>query len=747
MPQLNRNTWLIYYCFIALSTFFLLNSINSKYDELLSKSKNEQRYVTKIIQADTKTLLAQYETMIDLVNGDFNEKDDLNQLILKNILLKSELLIGFVIFNLDGTLRAKSNNLPDSLYSIKSNVYFDKGFSGGLTKDKLMISRAIFSPIMDAWIIPIRKALLDKNGKVSGFIASAIILEKLKQKWPFSETLNNKAILTLDKNFYQILNTGVAPAEYKTFYSNPLSAVQIKETKVQLKKQSLTFDMLRETGETAQIIIKPQNKSVLHSISYNKQYQFWTHTSQPLSNLITPLIMTTAYYLLLYLAFIITAFFIIKWILKIEKNKLIALTYKTEHDDLTGCYNRTALARLIGELNKSHTPFCLLYIGLDNFKRVNDTFGHQYGDMLLQEVTLRIQKKIQTISGKLIRSSGDEFILLLDHNNENVIRDLSTKLLCEIAKPYSIKHKSSSITCSIGITRSPDDARNLDTLLNYAESCMLVAKKIKNQCIFFSHELHQNKVKETRIEQALNQAIENNELSLVYQPQLDGEYNLSGVEALVRWHSNELGSIPPILFIPIAEKIGLMPKLGQYIMNKAMFEVAGLQKKLNVTFSLSINISVKQLMQSDFFELLIKSINDFSEKGLPLTIEVTESLFIGSIDTLRPLFKKMKEHNISLALDGFGAGYTSMSMLRDAPIDELKIDKGFVGHINDNNTDKAAVKNIIRMGKNLNMRVLAEGIETAKHAKTLSEFGCDLLQGYYLSKPLSIEELEVFIKK
>ncbi|WP_413694332.1 EAL domain-containing protein [Psychromonas sp. KJ10-2] len=203
--------------------------------------------------------------------------------------------------------------------------------------------------------------------------------------------------------------------------------------------------------------------------------------------------------------------------------------------------------------------------------------------------------------------------------------------------------------------------------------------------------------------------------------------------------------MPPEIFIPIAEQTGLMPKLGQYIMNKSMYEITALQNKLATRFSLAINVSVKQFVQLNFFEVLMQSIEDFGDKSLPLTIEITESLFIESLDVLLPVFEKMKKHQISLALDDFGTGYSSLSMIRDAPIDELKIDKSFVDHITDNNVDKAMVKSIISMGKNLNMRVLAEGIETLEHAKILSKYGCDLFQGYYISKPLNIEELEAFV--
>ena len=189
-----------------------------------------------------------------------------------------------------------------------------------------------------------------------------------------------------------------------------------------------------------------------------------------------------------------------------------------------------------------------------------------------------------------------------------------------------------------------------------------------------------------------------------------------------------------------------MPKLGQYIMNTAMHEITTLQAELEIDFALSINVSARQFVQVNFFDLLMVSINYFGSESLKVTIEITESLFIESLDVLLPIFDKMKSNNISLALDDFGTGYSSLNMLKNVPIDELKIDKSFVDQIATNKKDQAMVKSIIEIGKNLNMRVLAEGVETIDHVKILEEAGCDLFQGYHFSHPLSIYQLYEFIK-
>lgn len=746
ITPLIRKTWLIYYCLVALTTTLLLTSINSKYNELLTKYKNEQFYVTKVVKEDINTLLSKYETMIDLVNEDFSQDNMLNQRILQNVLQKSDLLIGFGIFNLEGALLAKSNNLPDKLYNINSELYFDKIFSSNLYKNNLMIGKALFSPVSNKWIIPIRKTLFNKAGLANGFMTSAINLEKLKQKWAKPQAFGNTITLMFDQNFYPFLRTGITVDNYQKFYTTPLTSDQLTNTEEQLKKQNITLDILRNTGEVAQLIFTVKGNKVLHSLAYNKEYQFWTHSSRPLSDVITPLISAGGYYLTLYFIFLIVVLMLFKCIVKVEQSKLVTLTYKTEHDDLTGCYNRSVLEPLMKQLDKTKKHFSMLYIDLDNFKNINDSFGHKYGDALLQAVSQRIKNSLETIPSHLIRYSGDKFIVLIEKDNEKIIRHFASVLLNDLAKLYCINNHSFSATSSIGIARYPNDAKNLDTLISYAENSMAIAKKTKNHYLFFSQAVHQQLLKQKETEQALRHAIDANEISLVYQPQVDSENNLYGVEALVRWNSKTLGNIPPNVFIPIAEETGLMPKLGQHIMNKAMHEIASLQKTLNTSFALSINVSVRQFVQVNFFEELTKSIQYFGEKDLPITIEITESLFIESLEVLLPIFCKMKANNISLALDDFGTGYSSLSMLRDAPIDELKIDKSFVDYISDNKTDRAMVKSIINMGKNLNMRVLAEGVESAIQANILAENGCDLLQGYHFSKPLPIKELAKYVK-
>lgn len=745
MKKLQSKAWLNFYLLIGLGSVLLGVNVYEKYIELLNNAKHEQLYISKIVDADISTKFTKYETMIDLVGEGIIRNQNVNQSILDSILNRSNLLVGFAFFEADGSLHTQSTNLPEHYnYDITPDKAIYNWFQGALLYDSMRLNAPSYSDSLGRWILPIYKRLVDEDGQVLGVIISAIDIARLASEWPKSKAFGNNIELMLDRSFYQILNTGVDIKDYDDIFNMPLTVNEISSLKVSLAKEAHSFEVLRISNRIAAIMIEDDDANILHTIAYNNKYAYWTITSRPVHDFTPTLLQTTLYYVLFYLSLVAIAFLLFRRIVTTEQSKYNELTHRSEHDELTGCYNRTVLERFVLALTNYQKPFSLLYIDLDNFKNINDSFGHQYGDFLLVDVSKRLQLSLNSLSGTLIRYSGDQFLILLEHSSKNVIHNYTATLLADLAKVHLIHNNAFSVTCSIGIATYPEDSSNIHTLLSYAENSMLMAKKVKNQYLFFSQDVHQKLLKQARIEQALHLAIDANEISIVYQPQVDQQHELYGVEALVRWNSKELGFIPPDVFIQLAEETGFMPRLGQYIMDQAMSEVGTLQKQLDISFSLSINVSVRQFVQVNFFQSLMYCISQFGRPSLPITIEITESLFIESIEVLKPIFQKMKDNNISLALDDFGTGYSSLSMLREIPVDELKVDKSFVDHITNNDTDRAMVESIINMGKNLNMRVLAEGIEDIEQANVLLNAGCDLFQGYYFAKPLSINDLKSY---
>jgi len=318
--------------------------------------------------------------------------------------------------------------------------------------------------------------------------------------------------------------------------------------------------------------------------------------------------------------------------------------------------------------------------------------------------------------------------------------------MSEIAKPYHIKQFSFVIGASVGIAKYPDHGDTLDMLLRASDIAMYEAKKYKNSVRLFVPFMQEGYLNRVNVEHTLRKALAKNELYMVYQPQMDHEGKIYGVEALVRWQSEELGLVPPDKFIPIAEASGLMPELGHFIIHTTLKEMKALQLSLGVTFQTSINISIKQFMEENFLEKLTRELESAKLMHVSLCLEITESLFIEDIDYILPLLQTIHDMGLHISMDDFGTGYSSLSILRKLPIDELKIDKSFVDAILNDITAEKMVQNIISIGKNLDLAIVAEGVETKEQDALLKTLGCDRFQGYLYAKPLTADALKAFVE-
>ena len=383
---------------------------------------------------------------------------------------------------------------------------------------------------------------------------------------------------------------------------------------------------------------------------------------------------------------------------------------------------------------------------MDHFKNINDSFGHQFGDILLVEFAKRISAMVRKES-VVIRQGGDEFVILTYRTDEEDILTHSQSILNEISKPYHIKQFSFVVGASIGIAKYPEHGTSLDMLLRAADIAMYEAKKYKNSVRLFAPSMQSGYLNRVNVEQALHKALDKHEFYMVYQPQVDHEGTIYGVEALVRWNSAEMGLVPPDQFIPIAEAAGVMPRLGKFILSTTLKEMKSLQTELGLSLQTSINISIKQFMETHFLDYLIQKIEQENFNRISLCLEITESLFIEDIDYILPLLQKVHEMGLHISMDDFGTGYSSLSILRKLPIDELKIDKSFVDAILNDVTAEKMIQNIIAIGKNLEMYILAEGVERKEQEDLLKEYGCDRFQGYLYSKPLSYDALKEFLEQ
>ncbi len=422
-------------------------------------------------------------------------------------------------------------------------------------------------------------------------------------------------------------------------------------------------------------------------------------------------------------------------------------------DALTGLPNRKFYEKTfnheIANAQRTNSNIALLFLDLDKFKDVNDTLGHHFGDLLLQQACDRITGSLRE-SDWLARLGGDEFAILLPNiNNPEDAAKVAKKLIGVIALPFDLEGNEAIISVSIGIACYPQAGTDSETLGKHADIALYRAKDLgRNNFQFFTSELNEKHKNKVQLEQALNKAIVNDELNLVLQP----KFNLStqkiiGFEFLLRWHNKKHGLIPPDDFIPIAEESGLIIPIGEWVISHACDILSQLKKHSKQELSFAINISPIQISAGSVVSLLKDEMKKYDLKPHQLQLEITETAIMAYSKTTESALKYLHDYGIKIDIDDFGTGYSSLSHIKRLPIDGLKIDKSFVMDIPKDENDTAIVKAIISLTKGLGLNVIAEGIETKEQLQFLIDNGCDQGQGYYLSKPISLEEATKLLKQ
>ena len=420
------------------------------------------------------------------------------------------------------------------------------------------------------------------------------------------------------------------------------------------------------------------------------------------------------------------------------------------YDALTGVANRLLLRerteQLIAESQRTPLPFSMMFIDLDHFKEVNDVHGHDIGDDLLKEVTHRINALIRP-QDTLARLGGDEFAVLFPKISVQNSLELGERLVSTLAEMYEIQQQQLHISASIGIAVFPDDAQDYNTLLKHADLAMYHAKKQgRNSVYVFQHELEKQFTQSVNIETELRFAIERKQFHLVFQPQFSIEkQTFTGMEALIRWQHPQMGAILPDVFIPLAERSDFIIDLTDWVLLNALTELDKLKHK-DIKIGLSVNISARELIRSDFVERIRQHLATFPAISPDqLELEITERIAMEQPTKILVILKALRLLGVRLALDDFGTGYSSLSYLKKYPLQVIKIDKSFVNDIGVDLEDEAVCKAIIYMAKAIGYQTIAEGVETEQQAQFLQNHGCDLIQGYYFAKPLSVQKLRALL--
>ncbi|QCI28798.2 EAL domain-containing protein [Caminibacter pacificus] len=430
-----------------------------------------------------------------------------------------------------------------------------------------------------------------------------------------------------------------------------------------------------------------------------------------------------------------------------ELDTIINNLYKSSITDfLTGLGNKKLLLKEVEKRIKKGQKFCLLFLDLDNFKEINDFYGHSVGDALIIEVANELKNFVKS-DEVITRIGGDEFILLLNDCDTIELNKRLNELLKRLDKKWIIRNYELSTSASVGVAIYPHDGKSFDELLKNADIAMYEAKhRGRNKYVIFNTDVKEKISKEYTIKTMLQKAIENEEFELFYQPKLDRNKRVVGCEALIRWIKDGK-VVPPGEFIPVAEKSGLIYEIGKWVIEESAKRVQEWESdEILKEISLAFNVSVVQMRREGFLNDVRNIISKIKPNVSNLEIEITESVFIENKQRALHLLELLKRMGFKINLDDFGTGYSSISVLKEFKIDILKIDKSFVDEVL-SKEGRVYVKTIIDMSKNLNLLTVAEGVEYQEQFEVLKELGVDYFQGYLFAKPLKKEEFEEFVKK
>ena len=422
--------------------------------------------------------------------------------------------------------------------------------------------------------------------------------------------------------------------------------------------------------------------------------------------------------------------------------------HEATHDNLTELPNRVLLHDRLNQAIKvairQKKDIGLIILDLDHFKEVNDTLGHFAGDRLLKQVALRLTGVVRD-SDTLARMGGDEFAILLPEvENRAALHGFLQRLFDSLVLPFNLEGMALDVQASIGVALCPLHGKDVDTLIQRAEVAMYAAKQQKNGYAIYSTTLDHHSSRRLTLMGELRQALQEEELILYYQPQIDLEgKKVNKAEALIRWQHPEHGLLNPCEFIDLAERTGLIKDVTRWVLNESIKQILLWQQR-GLSMSLAVNFSPACLLSQELLEIMTGILSSHDLGGSVLTVEITETSIIKDPDMTYKILNRLKALGADISIDDFGIGYSSLAHLKKLPVNEMKIDKSFVMDMLENEDDRIIVKSIIDLGHNLGLTVVAEGVETKETAQRLRELNCDLLQGYYFSKPLPADHFEAW---
>ena len=727
--------------FVSIASFVL---VWTTWIEVKKSATLELEYINKMVSNSFVSDLHQNETLLNLLGERLLEVDVLKypvraQKLLRQPLKSNPNLAAFGVAKTDGQLISmtyipKNYTLPNLLSDEKSRSTFQMV----LDKKRMVIGHTYYMPLLDKWVIPLRIPIFNKQHKVAFVLTTGIDLQNSEDSWMangFPSYID--VAIVRDDNYFTYVSNVVGKKKMESWYYSPVPVSSLVQAEsIDLRgSASHSFDLYDRFNDQLLLFThynKEYHSLYITSISYDRLYQ----------NLYSQLNYFVFGIVLFYLFTLI--FYIINHKRDIKQTE--ELVWSANHDTLTQLPNRYFLQQKSAYWNETHRQYSALFMDLNNFKSINDNYGHPFGDKLLVIVAQRLSSVIKEHE-YVIRQGGDEFIALTPRPY-NEISQFAQHIIHVLSEAVTIDSITLYPKVTIGIAHYPQDADSIDLLLSKADMALYKAKENKLGFLEYSYALEEASKARLDIEMQLRTAMDNDEFYVLLQPQMNAlTLEIDGVEALVRWENEKLGFVPPDKFITVAEENGEISRIGRFVLRRACEMVVKTWNETDRKFTLSVNASADELLNDDYIDQILMILSETNFPHELLIIEVTESLLIDDVRKAKQVLTDLRNEGIGVSLDDFGTGYSSLSMLKGLPVTELKIDQSFIKDFLVEKQDLMLTKSIIALSELFDLKTVAEGVEEEGHVFELQNAGCTILQGFYFSKPLTQAKLVDFINE
>lgn len=710
------------------------------WQDVRQKAVSELGHVNTFVYSAFETDLYKYESLLRLLGERLQEmavteNPERGRALLERTLRMNPNLAGFGLARTDGSLFLLTNvpagsPLPNLLEGEQSRQSFRRVLESG----RMTLGRTYYMQLLGKWVVPLRIPIYDANGKIAYVMTTGIDVLSTKNIWQPKNLPENISALLVGNDNYFLFVSPLKTENLAAWYDHPVPMATLAQVDMKTVRSSgvNVFD-LTDRGGVKQLIMT----------EYHPQWGIVSVTSIPYRSLLIALYERLRYLLLGIAVFYLFSLALYIMMNRRDRQKANELMWNASHDLLTHLPNRFFLKEKTQQWQEQHRTYTALFMDLDNFKGVNDNYGHPFGDKMLVVIARRLQDSVKPHE-YVIRQGGDEFIILTTRAFE-AIGAYAKRLRRTIAEPVMIDDIILHPSASIGIAHFPEDADDIDMLLSKADLALYEAKQRKSGFFRYSPVLEARSKRRYAIETQLRKAQVPKEFSVLLQPQLDVRTEeIVGVEALLRWRNPVLGAVEPAAFIPVAEETGAVRVLGAFVLQQACRMTKVVWKATGRHFRLSVNVSAEELLYEDYALRLLDILEQTEFPATMLTVEVTESVFIHRVERAKKVLNTLRQHGIGVSLDDFGTGYSSLGMLSGLPLTELKVDKSFVADIHQDEQRLAIVRSIISLGRMFDLDVVAEGADRS-HLDLLKANGCTILQGYAFGMPLNAAELTDYV--